>query len=258
MSGNQHLNYKKYGEKGRVIVILHGLFGMLDNWNTLAKRLSGKCQVYIVDQRNHGKSFHADEMSYDLMTEDLVNFLDVHDLTQVNLVGHSMGGKVAMNFALKYPEYLERLVVVDIAPVDYVPAHEAIFSALESVDFSENPTRKDIANKMKAYISQPAIIQFLMKNLRRNKDRKLQWKMNWPVIRQNYEAIIQWDVDAWQFDGEVLFIKGEKSNYIKEEDDVAISSYFPKAKILTIAQAGHWVHAEQPAAFLEALEQFFC
>ncbi len=255
---SQYLNFKKYGEKGRVIVILHGLFGMLDNWNTLAKQLAKDFQVYIVDQRNHGKSFHADEMSYDLMTADLLNFLEAHHLRDINLMGHSMGGKVAMNFALLHPEYLACLIVVDIAPVVYAPAHQFIFSALESVDFSQNPTRADIAQKLNEKISQPAIIQFLMKNLGRDKDKKLRWKMNWRAIQKNYDAMNQWEMKGPHFDGEVLFIKGERSNYLQEKDTPIILKYFPKAKIRTIEKAGHWVHAEQPVALLDMLRHFVC
>lgn len=258
MSESPYLNYKKYGQKGRVIVILHGLFGMLDNWNTLAKRLSEDFQVYIVDQRNHGKSFHSDEMSYDLMSEDLLNFLDLHDLRKINLVGHSMGGKVAMNFALKHPKYIERLIVVDIAPIVYAPAHQLIFSALGSVDFTQNPTRSDIASKMSEKISQPAVIQFLMKNLARNKDRQLEWKVNWRVIQKNYDAMNQWEMKDQPFGGEVLFVKGERSNYIQKKDYSIILDYFPKANIVTIEKAGHWVHAEQPALLLDVISQFIC
>lgn len=259
MSGKNHLNYKKYGEKGRVIVILHGLFGMLDNWNTMAKRLSENFQVYILDQRNHGKSFHSDELSYDLMTEDLMTFVDMHGLNQINLVGHSMGGKVAMNFALKYPKYVERLIVVDIAPITYAPAHQLIFAALESVDLSQNLSRSDISKIMSEKIAQPAIIQFLMKNLGRNKDKNLEWKMNWRVIQRNYDAMNHWVLqEEKSFEGEALFIKGARSNYIQEEDQIAILKYFPNAKIIAIQQAGHWVHAEQPDALLDVLQQFIC
>lgn len=258
MSENHHLNYKRYGKKGRVIVILHGLFGMLDNWNTLAKNLSEDFQVYILDQRNHGKSFHSSEMSYDLMTSDLLVFLTEHDLDQINLVGHSMGGKVAMNFALKHPEYVDRLLIVDIAPIIYAPAHYSIFSAIEHIDFSQGPTRADIASIMSEKITQPAIIQFLMKNLGRDENKNLRWKMNWRAIQQNYEALNRWELDGQQFYGDVLFIKGDRSAYIKEEDYPTILKHFPKAKIITIRKAGHWVHAEQPVALLDAFRQFIC
>jgi len=256
MSEICHLNFKKYGEKGRVIVILHGLFGMLDNWNTLAKHLAENYQVYILDQRNHGKSCHTSKMSYDLMMEDLLLFLNEQNLDQINLVGHSMGGKVAMNFALKYPNYLERLIVVDIAPKEYEPAHHLIFSALESIDFSQNPTRSELALKMSEKIKQPAIIHFLMKNIGRNTQRELQWKMNWKVIQQFYDEMNTWSMMDLQFFGEVLFIKGERSNYIQEEDKATIQHYYPKAKILTIEKAGHWVHAEQPAILKDAFRKF--
>lgn len=250
------LNYKKYGEKGRVVVILHGLFGMLDNWNSFAKQLATQFQVYIVDQRNHGKSCHLDKMSYELMSQDLFFFMETHGLERINLVGHSMGGKVAMNFAIKYPDLVERLIVVDIAPKVYQPVHQIIFKALNAIDFAQAPSRSDVARQLAQYIQQPAIIQFLMKNLGRDDQKKLIWKMNLKVIYDHYSMMNYWEVRSGQYDGEVLFVKGEKSNYISDGDGDLVGRYFPNAQILEIKGVGHWVHAEDPNRLLQICRQF--
>ncbi|HHB77718.1 MAG TPA: alpha/beta fold hydrolase [Saprospiraceae bacterium] len=252
------LNYKKYGEEGRVMVILHGLFGMLDNWNSFARHLASHCQVYIVDQRNHGRSFHSDEMSYSLMADDLKRFLLQNKLEEITLMGHSMGGKVAMYFALTYQEFIRQLIVVDIAPKSYQPKHHTIFSALRSIDLTANPTRTDIAHQLSQKIHSPAIIQFLMKNLRRNRQMQLAWKMNLKGIYEHYEEMNKWEIEGRVFEGEVLFIKGANSDYILDSDKEVIQKYFPHAEIITIEGAGHWVHAEKPKVLWDVILRFVC
>ncbi len=250
------LNYKRFGEEGSVVVILHGLFGMLDNWKSFARHLSAHHIVYIVDLRNHGKSCHLDEMDYNLMGEDVKTFLEEHSLTDVLLMGHSMGGKVAMNIALKYPNLIEKLVVVDIAPKKYKPTHLPIFDALLSIDLTQPTKRKEVAEKLLQKIKDPSIVQFLMKNLKREAEQQYRWKFNLSIIRQNYEKIIDQENGCGVYPRPVLFVKGDNSAYISLTDIDRITDLFPQAKIHIIKKAGHWVHAEQPKLLLEVVNTF--
>jgi pimeloyl-ACP methyl ester carboxylesterase len=254
-----NLNYKKFGESGKVVVILHGLFGMLDNWQLIGKQLAKKYQVYLIDQRNHGKSEHSLKFDYFAMADDLSDFLEEKQLDNIYLIGHSMGGKTAMQFACEYNDSVEKLVVVDIAPKDYPPNHQVIFDAFFAVDIEKISTRKEAENILSQYLKDKSVIQFLLKNLSRQKDKTYRWKCNLDAIYRNYHEIIGNSLSHFDtFEHDTLFVKGEKSErYIVLDDDVAlIKHHFPKAKITTINDAGHWIHAEQPKIFLEKLESF--
>ena len=250
------LNYKFFGE-GFPIIILHGLFGMLDNWQTIAKKLADNYLVYIIDLRNHGKSPHHTDFDYEIMAEDLQVFLEDNWIYEAYVLGHSMGGKTAMQFALSYPDLVKKLIVVDIAPKKYKAGHQAIFEALLSLDLSKITSRKEAATHLQNKIPDVGTQQFLLKNLGRSKDGTYEWKMNLPVIHKNYSKILENIVRPEQaYDKPTLFIKGGASNYILEEDLPAIQDFFPAAKLETIPKAGHWVHAAAPTELLDLVNGF--
>ncbi len=249
------LNYKKFGQ-GEPLLILHGLFGMLDNWQTHARKLAEHFTVYILDARNHGRSPHHPEHSYAAMAQDLFQFLKDHDIEKARLIGHSMGGKTVMQFALSWPDMVDKLIVVDINPEASRGNHQAVFDALFSINLSELGSRSDAKEEMGLFISDTAILQFLLKNLHRNKAGKYHWKMNLTAIHENYPLIMAAIPNDDVFDNPTLFIRGGKSNYIHDEDWLAIHDLFPIAEMVTIEEAGHWVHADAPEVFLAACLEF--
>ncbi len=256
----ESLNNKVLGE-GKDIIILHGLFGMLDNWQTIGKQLATDYRVWLVDQRNHGKSFHNDFHSYYQMSDDLHEFMEEHDLDNepVTVIGHSMGGKTAMQFAVESPEYVDKLIIVDIAPKLYPPGHEAIFKGFAAVDLDKLTSRQQADEMMAEVLDDLSIRQFLLKNLTRKKEGGYRWKCNLPVLVANYDMIIDNTLDfGGQFEGATLFIKGGKSEryIVPEEDWETIKYHFPKAELAIIEEAGHWIHAEQPEKFLEVVREF--
>lgn len=251
------LNYKVFGQ-GDPVVILHGLFGTLDNWQTVAKQLADHFTVYIVDQRNHGRSPHDDLIDYPAMAEDLKHFLESHWVFKTHLIGHSMGGKTAMQFALEHPDMMDKLVVVDVAPKRYQGGHEAILAAILALDLDQMENRSDAEQFLSQRLpnEDEGTIQFLMKNLSRTPEGKYEWKMNFTAINNHYQDILAPIESNAAFNGETLFIRGANSRYIQEEDWQAILKLFPNAHLKTIANAGHWVHADQPKALLEAVQSF--
>ena len=251
----QQLNHKSLGE-GPPLIILHGLFGMLDNWKTFAKEIQNQFKVYLVDQRNHGRSFHADEMDYSLMANDLNKFRERQGLEKASIMGQSMGGKTAMTFASKYPDKVHKLIVVDIAPKSYNPNHELIFKALRELPINDIDSRKEARQFLAKYIDEEGIRLFLLKNLSRKKDGGYRWKMNLDSIYQNYENILSALPDEASYEGPTLFINGKQSNYIQNEDKEVIRKHFPKSQLLTLKDAGHWVHVDQPKALKQAVLTF--
>jgi len=249
------LNYKTFGE-GEPLIILHGLLGTLDNWQTLGKRFAQQYSVYLVDQRNHGRSPHLPEMNYPVLAEDLKQFMESNWIYRSHIIGHSMGGKTAMQFALDYPDMLDKLVVVDIAPKGYEPAHEIIFEALLSVDFTRVIERSEADAVLKEKIADRSIRQFLLKNLSRNKDGGYRWKMNLEALHEHYHRILEPVSGDHPYEGPVLFIRGGQSDYMFDEDREAILKLFPQASIETVQGAGHWVHAEQPAEMARLITAF--
>lgn len=249
------LNHKTFGA-GDPIIILHGLFGTLDNWQTVAKKLAEHYMVYIVDQRNHGRSAHVEGQNYKLMAEDLADFMEDNWMHNAHIIGHSMGGKTAMQFAADYPDMLNKLVVVDIAPKAYEGGHQTIFDALLSVDMEQVQTRKEVEEQLSKYIEDAGVRLFLMKNLSRKKEGGFQWKMNLQEIYINYSNILDNIEMEDSVKNESLFINGGKSNYVNEADQIEIQKLFPAASFETIENAGHWVHAEQPKALIEHVLKF--
>lgn len=249
------LNYKQFGQ-GEPIIILHGLFGTLDNWQTIAKKLAENHMVFIIDQRNHGKSPHSDEFSYKIMAEDLKEFMFQHHIYEAIIMGHSMGGKVAMRFALDYPDMVSKLIVVDIAPKKYKGGHQTIFEAIFDLDLENLTDRRAIDEALKVKIPDDGIRLFLMKNLARQKEGGYRWKMNLPVLYKNYQEILSTiEVDD-AYDDEVLFIRGGQSKYIRDEDILDIQEIFPLMQLETIPNTGHWLHAEAPKMFIKIVNNF--
>lgn len=248
------LHYKTFGS-GQPLIILHGLMGMLDNWLTHAKQLENSYQVILVDQRNHGHSPHVDEMSYAAMSEDLLGLIDDLGLSNILLVGHSMGGKTAMKFAQHHADLLEKLVVVDIAPRYYPPHHQQIFEAINAVDLDFVKSRNDAAKIMRNYLSEEGVIQFLLKNMYWVEKDQLGWRFNLPVLEKRIESVGEMNMDS-MVETPTLFIAGGNSKYIQEKDVELINTIFPNNTIEVIENAGHWVHAEQPKAFLDCLLSF--
>ncbi len=249
------LNYKEFGQ-GDPVIILHGLFGTLDNWQTIAKQLGEHFTVFILDQRNHGRSPHLPSHNYLELAEDLKNFMESHWIYTAHIVGHSMGGKVAMQFALEYPDMVEKLVVLDIAPKSYKGGHEVILAALNSLDLSTLTDRKEAEAHLLKTIPEAGVRQFLLKNLSRNADGHYEWKMNLPILTDFYDEILENIQKNDTFEGETLFLRGGDSNYIQENEEALLREYFPKARLQTIANAGHWLHADQPQAVISKLIQF--
>ena len=249
------LHFREYGQ-GPPLIILHGLFGSLDNWGAISSRLAGDFHVYAVDQRNHGGSPHSEDMNYRLMADDLREFMDDRALDRAHVLGHSMGGKTAMQFALQYGSRVDRLVVVDVAPRAYEPEHEYIFAALLALDLAKYRTRPEIEQALARRIPNLAVRRFLLKNLVRSPDEAFQWRFNLSGLHRNYSALAGGLEQAGQFDGPSFFIRGEKSDYVGDGDWLAIRKQFPKAEWVTVPGAGHWVHVEGLEFFVVSAKKF--
>jgi pimeloyl-ACP methyl ester carboxylesterase len=242
--------------KGKPLLILHGLFGMSDNWKTLALKFAEDFQVHIIDQRNHGRSFHSDEFSYQLMVEDLLNYIDHYQLDSLNIIGHSMGGKTAMLFSVKYPEKVKKLIIADISPKYYPVHHQLIVGALEAIDFEKLSSRKEIDEVLQEFIEEQNIRQFIMKNIYRIDKDRFAFRFNLKSISKNLPEVGKALSERAVFTGDVLFLKGDRSSYILKNDKELIRSHFPKANIKTIVNAGHWLHAENSSDFYNEIIKF--
>ena len=248
------LNYRKLGE-GDPLIILHGLFGSSDNWQTLGKRYAEDFEVYLVDQRNHGKSPHSDEFSYELMAADLNELVEELGYDKVKLIGHSMGGKTVMQFAVDHAEMVDKMVVADIGFKQYPMHHDQILEGLNSLNLDEIDSRGEADEEMEKVIKEWGVRQFLLKNLYWKEKGKLAWRMNLDVLEEKMENILQ-EINFEKIDTDTLFIRGGKSNYILEEDIEEIESKFPNAEVHTIESSGHWVHAEAQDEFYEVTKSF--
>lgn len=257
------LFYRKFGE-GQPLIILHGLFGQSDNWNTLAKQFAENgFEVYTLDQRNHGLSPHSDVWNFKAMSQDVLEFMNEHQLKNVILLGHSMGGKTAMQLAIDHPENIDKLIVADIAPKYYPMHHQGVMEALQAVDFNIVKSRKEVEEVLSLYISDFGTKQFLLKNIFWIDDTEMAWRFNLKVIIQQIENVGQEVThigDATPVDKvcdvSTLFIRGEYSNYILDEDVELITELFPNSKLETLSGAGHWLHAEKPKEFFESVMKF--
>ena len=261
------LFYRKEGS-GPPLVVVHGLYGSSDNWLNIGKHLAEKFTVYMIDQRNHGRSPFAPTHTFDDMRNDLAEFFDKHKIEKATLLGHSMGGKTAMWFAADYPEKIEKLVIADIAPKDYMLLkedsqyylHRNILLAMQEVDFSQVKSRNDVDDFMEQRIDDERIRKFLLKNVGKNKTTKrYEWRVNAEVLYNNLDEIVSGVNKNWLDDRipissyPVIFIRGMKSKYILPEDEDLIKEIYPDATIVDIPDAGHWLHAEQPKKFMKAV-----
>lgn len=252
------LHSKIYGQdhSGTPLSVFHGLFGMLDNWGSFGKEMSALFPVHLIDLRNHGKSFHSPEMSHDDLAHDILHYMEFHKLEKCNLLGHSLGGKAVMQFAIKYPLKVEKLIVVDIAPKAYPPHHQGILKALQSVDFEKITTRQEAEEVLEQYIPEKSVIQFLAKSLYWTEDKSLNWRFNLKTLAEKYSEFVSNAIKFGVFTGPTLFISGGNSNYILPQDEFQIKQQFPNASIVTVKNAGHWVQAENPTDFNELVKDF--
>lgn len=248
------LNYHRTGQ-GPALIILHGLFGTWENWGAQIKMLAEQYDVIAADLRNHGASPHSDQLSYALMAEDVIELMDSLKLDSVLLLGHSMGGKVAMQLAIEHPERVEKLIVADIAPVTYGRHHDDVFMGLFNVELDGLKSRSAADKQLAEHVEIPGVRAFLLKNLQRDSEGKFGWKMNLDALHQEYHEISAAPAEG-QYSGPTLFIKGGDSNYLKPEYADAIKSRFPNVSYKIIEGTGHWLHAEKPAAFNRIVERF--
>jgi len=251
------LSYKSHGADGPPVVILHGLLGSSSNWRSIARRLAGQHRVFTLDLRNHGESPHVDTMSYAAMADDVRAFLNDHDIDAATVIGHSMGGKTAMRLALDAPQRVERLVVVDIAPSVSHHDHLPWLRAMAGLDLGRVTRRAQAETMLEAAIPDAAMRGFLLQNLAGTAGGGFAWRINLEAIENSLADLLDFpvDADAQPFTGPALFLRGAQSDYVLPEDEVVIQALFPHAEIVTIEGAGHWVHAEQPARFLAALDR---
>lgn len=242
--------------QGNPLIIAHGYFGMSDNWKAMATRFASNFEVHILDLRNHGRSFHSDDFNYDLMVEDLLNYSQHYHLKNITLLGHSMGGKMAMLFAVTFPDLISKLIVVDISPKYYPPHHAFILKALNNVDFDKVNSRKEIAKILSKDIDDENVVQFLLKNVYWKTKTQLAFRFNLQSLTKNNNEVSEPLPAFTSFDKPSLFLKGENSSYIGKNDKALIVSHFPKAKIIEIKNAGHWVHADNPDDFYSEVIDF--
>lgn len=249
------LHFRTVGE-GPPLVVLHGLLGSLDNWQPLARRFAAHFKIFAVDLRNHGQSPHSDDVSYDAMAADLDEFIRTHGLTRAHLLGHSMGGKVAMQFALRHPDRVEKLVVVDISPRAYPSRHARTLAALLALDLHAFQRREQLDAELAKSVDNAEVRQFLLKNAGRDAHGGFRWKANVRGLWESYERLTAAVTGETPCDRPALFVRGEKSDFVPATDNNLITRLFPRAEFCVIAGAGHWVHADQPEVFFASVLEF--
>lgn len=243
--------------EGKPFIILHGFLGMGDNWKTLGQQFADEgYQVHLVDQRNHGKSFHDKAFGYEVMAKDLKHYCESYGLEDIVLLGHSMGGKTAMLFAAKYPEMVSKLLVADISPRFYPVHHETILKGLGALNFNDISSRGQADKVLSGYVKDFGTRQFLLKNIDRIDKDTLGLKLNLEVLTDEVSEVGEALPAHAVFNGDTLFLRGDKSEYIGPQDELIIKNHFPKSQLVTIANAGHWLHAENPTDFFNAVMVF--
>jgi len=261
------LFFRKIGS-GKPLIILHGLFGSSDNWLSVAKLLEHNFDIYLLDQRNHGHSPHSNEFNYNVLTNDLKDFLTQHNITNANIMGHSMGGKVAMHFAKNYPELINSLIVVDIAPINYSEniiteksEHSIIINTLAEINLTQITSRSQVYNILYEKLKSDKLCNFILKSLHRNANGTYSWLLNICSLKYNLQNIsdgfnnFEWNnIEITKFP--ILFIKGENSNYISNNYKIIINKIFPESELIEISNAGHWLHAEKPNEFVKSILYF--
>lgn len=250
------LNARITGQ-GDPVVLLHGLFGSLENLGGIARQLAPHFEVHALDLRNHGRSPHTDSLHYSAMADDVLHYLDQQGLSEIRLLGHSMGGKVGMTLALTAPARIKQLVVADIAPVHYEAHHDGVFAGLAAIDLAQLTSRQQAEEWLRPHVPETPVRQFLLKNLVKSGDGGFQWRLNLPSIVRHYPQILQGQHADHPFTGPVLFIKGGLSDYIKPCYKEHTASLFPNAQLKIIPGTGHWLHAEKPELFARLVLRFF-
>lgn len=238
--------------RGKPLLILHGFLGMSDNWKTLGvKYAENGYQVHLIDQRNHGKSFHSPDFNYDILSDDIKQYMKYQKIEKASIIGHSMGGKTAMQFACDYPDMTAKLLVADIAPKYYPPHHQYIINGLNALDFSMITSRGEANTELSKHITEYGIRQFLLKNLYWEEKGRLGFRFNLAILSHKMGEIGENISSTSFYNGPTLFLKGDKSEYVSENDLSDIKRHFPLAQLDTIENAGHWLHAENPVQFFE-------
>ncbi|MGL2962989.1 alpha/beta fold hydrolase [Flavobacterium sp. RSB2_4_14] len=249
--------YSKIEGEGKPLIIIHGFLGMSDNWKSFGSLYAAEgFQVHMIDLRNHGRSFHSDDFNYEVMSRDLLEYCQHYNLNECSIIGHSMGGKVAMLFASTYPELVEKLIIADIGPKYYAPHHQEILAGLNAVNFSEKPDRAAVEETLYPFIPDFGTRQFLIKSLYWAEPGQLAFRFNLPVFNIKIESIGEALPDDNRFDKPTLFIRGGNSRYILDTDLPEIQKQFPNFKLVTIPNVGHWLHAENPKTFFEETIKF--
>jgi pimeloyl-ACP methyl ester carboxylesterase len=249
------LHYQKQGS-GFPLILLHGFLGSSDNWRVMSRRLAEQVCVYSLDLRNHGQSPHSSMMNYPEMAADVCEFLDAEGITAAHLLGHSMGGKVAMRFATEFSDRVEKLIVVDIAARAYAPIHRPILDALAALDLTAIRSFGAAEAALASAMSDTALRQFLVKNLARRDDGSFRWKLGLAEISTNYNELAEAVPLAEPFTGRICFIRGGRSRYIQENDIPVLRSHFPNSEFHTVEGAGHWIHIDAPDEFLSLVKTF--
>ena len=250
------LNFAQHGEQGPPLIILHGLFGSARNWQGIAKQLSNHFSVFTVDLRNHGSSAHSEQMSYHDMAADIAQFMQQQDLPKAHILGHSMGGKVAMTLALSQPGLIDKLMIVDIAPVVYRHGFGNILTALKAVPLTTLSSRQQADSVLADYIEEAGLRQFLLQNLVPVKAAGYQWRIDIDSIEKNLSHIIGFEEAIGTYLGDALFIGGAASTYLSAGPQKEALRYFPNANIKMIPKVGHWPHVESPKVFLDHIYSF--
>jgi pimeloyl-ACP methyl ester carboxylesterase len=248
--------FSKIEGSGKPLLILHGFLGMSDNWKTIGTQFATDFQVHLLDLRNHGRSLHSDKFSYEIMVQDVVAYCQFHKLENINIIGHSMGGKVAMLLAATHPELVDKLIVADIGPKFYPQHHQDILAGLNAVDFSKKPSRSGVEEIMEKFVPDFGTRQFLMKNLFWHEPGQLAWRFNLAVFNSKMDEIGIPLPKNSIFEKPTLFIRGGNSRYILDSDFEIIKQHFPDSSIETIPDVGHWLHAENPADFYQKVTSF--
>jgi len=257
------LHYRNFNQ-GESLFILHGLYGSSDNWITIAKKLDTRYNITIPDLRNHGLSPHSSIHNYQAMSKDIKELADSLNLKKINIIGHSMGGKVAMEFACMFPEFTEKIAIIDIAPKNYntlefqnhLESHKTIINQMLNYSFEEKKSRTEIDNDFSNTINDFATRQFILKNIKR-KEGKFKWKINIKSIHMNIHKMMENSLtEDYLFEKPTLFIKAENSNYIQPKDMVSIKKTFPIAELISIPDCGHWIHTKQPEILIETINNF--
>jgi len=252
------LHSKTYGDKGQELIVIHGLFGMSDNWNSLGKQFAKYCKVHLIDLRNHGRSPHSEDFTYDVMCEDVLEYMEDHNIQKPILLGHSLGGKVAMKFAFKYPEKTAKLIVADISPRKYnTDFVQNLLQTVYKLPLEDFEKRKEIDSMLSSTYKDKGMRLFLLKNLYRNENKEFAWRFNIEVLLEKVSNIQEADFVKGICNVPTHFIRGGNSNYITTEDKLIINNHFSDFSIATIDGVGHWVHAESPERFYDEVMGFF-